>query len=93
MKRGRKLGSKNARPMPARYEGGFGPVNFWLAILLRAMIDFNKWHYSKKMVNAYVQYSGVTLPHFLYPKRRGKHIDALEEAWWVCEFVKEEISD
>ena len=93
MRVGRKTGSKNAKAMPARYEGGFGAVNFWLSILLRAKLDFHKWHDAKKMVNAYVKYSGITLQHFLYPKRRGKHIDALEEAWWVCEFVKGEICD
>ena len=91
MKRGRKLGSKNARPMPARYEGGFGPVNFWLAILLRAKIDFQKWHYAKELVKAFVEWRGMPLEDFL--ETRGMNVDGLEEAWWVCEFVKEEISD
>lgn len=89
----RPVGSKNTVQLPARYEGGFGAVNFWMSILLRAKLDYPKWHYAKEMVNSFVKHQDTTLQHFLNPERRGKNIDSLEEAWWICEYVKGQLDE
>lgn len=88
--RGGKRGARTGVQLPSRYDGGNPAVNFWLAILLRAKADFYKCHCAREMVRAFVKHRGTTLQHFMNPKRRGRGVDSLEEAWWVCKYIKGE---
>ncbi len=72
----RPRGSKNTG-YPRVYRDGV--IDFWLAILWMAGRDADKgWHYATEMCRD-AQLAGI------YPKR---NVNALEEAWWICEYLK-----
>ncbi len=73
MARGRAKGSKNQMQLPSSYAVGEGAVNFYLAILARARADNADMWVDFKKSEFY----------------EGQNKDALQIAWWVCQYINE----
>ena len=77
---------KTGVKLPSSYDGGFPAVNFFLAILARAIADADMFPQAKIMVEAFAEYKGITLKEFLAHKI--KYTDPIQDAWWISEYIK-----